>query len=209
MNKFIFYEEEIIMNEKMVVREWYDEDNERVYHIRFIKVNDMWYAVLKDICDALGLYSWKVAQRIDVEFLLKRTVPVSNLPSRYDRCKGDNLTRRVTLVNEMGIYQCIAGSRSTEAKKFVKWYPQMISKLRKGIGLEGFMAMEMMDERVQKHIDEQLDRFIPEFDPYLDNVFYDEATGMLMQSVTVAGGDVEVVPYEGEAPYPYNLYSFR
>lgn len=200
------------MNEKMVVREWYDEDNEVTYYIRFVKINDMWYAVLKDVCDALGLTAKFVAQRIDVDFILKRVIPTYE----KDKVVSNNLmskpyhnTHQMLLVNEMGIYQCIAGSRSTEAKKFVKWYPQMISKLRKGIGLEGFMAMDMMDERIQKHIDEQLDRFIPEFDPYLDNVFFDEVTGMLMQSVTVAGGDVEVVPYEGEAPYPYNLYSFR
>ena len=197
------------MNEKMVVREWYDEDNERSYCIRFIKVNDMWYAVLQDICFALGLEAKHVAQRIDVEFILKRVVPTFNVVSNDLKSKGRHYTHQQLLVNEMGIYQCIAGSRGTEAKKFVKWYPQMISKLRKGIGLEGYMAMDMMDERIQKHIDEQLDRFTPEFDPYLDNVFFDEVTGMLMQGVTVAGGDVEVVPYEGEVPYPYNLYSFR
>lgn len=106
-------------------------------------------------------------------------------------------THQMLLVNEMGIYQCIAGSKKkTEAKKFVKWYPQMIAKLRKGVGLEGFMAMEMMDERVQKHIDVQLDKFIPEFDPYVDDVFFDEETGILMKTVTLPGGDVEVVPYE-------------
>lgn len=199
------------MNEKMVVREWYDEDNERVYHIRFIKVNDMWYAVLKDICDALGLTAKFVAQRIDVEFILKRVIPTYE----KDKVVSNNLmskpyhnTHQMLLVNEMGIYQCIAGSRSTEAKKFNKWYPQIISKLRKGIGLEGFMAMEMMNEEVQKHVDKQLDKYIPEFDPFLDNIYYDESTGKLMQSITVPGGDVEQVEYTGDIPYPYNLYSF-
>lgn len=191
------------MNEKMVVREWYDEDNERTYCIRFIKVNDMWYAVLQDICNAMGLKTFLVAQRIDEEFLLKRVIPTSDICITYNRCKGNNLHRKMLLVNEMGIYQCIAGSRSTEAKKFVKWYPQMISKLRQGIGLEGYMAMEMMDERVQKHIDVQLDKFIPEFDPYVDDVFFDEETGILMKTITLPGGEVEVVPYED------GLYSLR
>lgn len=29
------------MNENMVIREWYDEDNEITYCIRFVKINDM------------------------------------------------------------------------------------------------------------------------------------------------------------------------
>lgn len=199
------------MNETMVTREWYDEDNNNVYYIRFVKVNDVWYAVLKDICDALGLTAKHVAERIDEEFLLKRVI------STYEKDKvGSNdlmskpyhNTHQMLLVNEMGIYQCIDGSRKLEARKFRRWYPQMISKLRAGIGLPGFMAMDMMDERVQKHINEQLDKYIPEFDPFLDNIYYDEKTGKLMQSITVAGGDVEQVEYTGEIPYPYNLYSF-
>lgn len=108
-------------------------------------------------------------------------------------------THQMLLVNEMGIYQCIDGSRKLEARKFRRWYPQMISKLRQGIGLPGFMAMEMMDEKVQNHIDKQLDKFIPEIDPFLGNIYFDEETGILMQSVTLPGGDVTQVPYEGES----------
>lgn len=200
------------MNEKIVVREWYDEDNDKTYCIRFIKINDMWWAVLKDVCFALGLEAKHVAQRIDVEFILKRVIPTcekDKVVSNDLMSKPYHNTHQMLLVNEMGIYQCIAGSRSTEAKKFNKWYPQMISKLRKGIGLEEYMAFDMMDEKVQKHVDEQLDKYVPEFDPFLDNIFFDEETGMVMQSVTLPGGDVEQIPYEGEIPYPYNLYSFK
>ena len=180
----------------MVIRQWYDEDNDITYCIRFLKFNDMWWAVLKDVCFALGLEARHVTQRIDVEFLLKRVVkdetPFETTPHSRRHTNG----YLMTLVNEMGIYQCISGSRKLEARKFRRWYPQMISKLRQGIGLEGYMAMEMMDERVQKHIDVQLDKFIPEFDPYVDDIFFDEETGILMKTVTLPGGDVEVVPYE-------------
>lgn len=166
--------------------------------------------MLKDVCFALNLTAKYVAQRIDVEFILKRVVPSEDRSfEATSPISGQHRNGyKMLLVNENGIYQCIAGSRKTEAKKFKKWYPQVISKLRKGIGLEEYMAMDMMDEKVQKHVDEQLDKYIPEFEPFLDNIFFDEETGMLMQSVTVAGGDVEIVPYEGEPPYPYNLYSF-
>ena len=198
------------MKENMVVREWYDEDNDKTYCIRFIKINDMWWAVLKDVCFALSLEARYTARRIDEEFLLKRNVPLD------ETCfQSTPHSRRHTngyimlLVNEMGIYQCISGSRKLEARKFNKWYPQVISKLRKGIGLEEYMAMDMMDEKIQKHVNEQLDKVLPEFSPFLDNIFFDEETGIVMQSVTLPGGDVEQIPYEGEIPYPYNLYSFK
>lgn len=208
------------MNETMVTREWYDEDNNKVYMIRFVKEGEAWYAVLKDICDALGLTAKFVAQRIDEEFLLKRNITTSIPFNKGVRCKdkvvSNNLmskpyhnTHQMLLVNEIGIYQCIDGSRKLEARKFRRWYPQMISKLRQGIGLQGFMAMDMMNEDVQRHIDKQLDKVIDQFDPYLDNIFFDEETGKLMQSITVAGGDVEVVEYNGDVPDFYNLYSFK
>jgi hypothetical protein len=36
-----------------------------------------------------------------------------------------------------------------------------------------------------------------EWDHELDDLYYDEETDTLMQSVTVPGGDVEQVPFEG------------
>ena len=197
------------MKEKMVVREWYDEDNDKTYCIRFIKINDMWYAVLKDVCFALGLEARHVTQRIDVEFLLKKVVKDETPFETTSHSRRHTNGYLMTLVNEMGIYQCISGSRKLEARKFNKWYPQMISKLRKGIGLEEYMAFDMMGEKVQKHVSKQLDKVLPEFSPFLDNIFFDEETGIVMQSVTLPGGDVEQIPYEGEIPYPYNLYSFK
>ena len=65
------------MNEYMVVREWYDDEANVIYPIRFVKVNDIWYAVLKDVCDAVGLSTWGVSQRLETKFLLKRSIPVS------------------------------------------------------------------------------------------------------------------------------------
>lgn len=31
----------------------------------------------------------------------------------------------------------------------------------------------------------------------MDNIYFDEATGQLMQSITTPGGDVEQIPYKG------------
>ena len=37
-----------------------------------------------------------------------------------------------------------------------------------------------------------------EWDHAMDNIYFDEETGQLMQSVTVPGGDVIQIPYEKE-----------
>ena len=60
-----------------------------------------------------------------------------------------------------------------------------MQKLRKHVGLEGYEVMRMTEDSVQEEIDH-----------FLDDIFYDEETGMLMQSVTVAGGDVIQEPFE-------------
>jgi prophage antirepressor-like protein len=204
MKGVIFMEEAV-----MVTRRWADFDNHCYRYVRFTKIGEEWWAVLKDICDSLGLQVKHVSQRIDPEFLLKRSIRVSDTVSTDLRSRGDNETRRMTLVNEYGIYQCISGSRKLEARKFNKWWPQVLGQLRKGIGLQGYQALELMNEEVQEHITKQIEKTLQYYD-YFSDVYYDENTGKLMMSKTVAGGDVEQVPYDGsydDIPEFLNMYS--
>lgn len=190
------------MNDFMVVREWYDDEDNAIYPIRFVKVNDIWYAVLKDVCDAIGLKPWHVAQRVKPKFLLKRTIPCEttkdNIVSNDVMSKPYHNTHVMTLVSEQGIYEVFDGGRKLKARKFREWWTEILMKLREAIGLEAFQVMDMLKPEVQQHISNQLDRFLPEFDPYEDNIYFDETTGKLMQSITVAGGDVEQVEYTGD-----------
>ena len=186
------------MNDFMVVREWYDDEDNVIYPIRFVKVNDIWYAVLKDVCDAVGLKTFHVSQRITPKYLLKRNVSLSDIVSNEVRYRGQCNNRLMTLVSEQGIYEVFEGGRKLKARKFREWWTDMVMKLREAIGLEAFQVMDMLDEKVQSHISKQLDKVLPEFDPYIDNIYFDETTGKLMQSVTVAGGDVEQVEYTGD-----------
>lgn len=39
------------------------------YDIRFIEINGEWYAILKDICDALKLRTDKIASRLSPSML--------------------------------------------------------------------------------------------------------------------------------------------
>ena len=47
------------------------------YDIRFVEVNGEWYAILKDICDALGLRTKDVLRRLDPNMMERVTVDVS------------------------------------------------------------------------------------------------------------------------------------
>ena len=157
-------------------------ENWNGYGIRFVEIDGEWWAVLKDICDALGLKTFKIAQRLDPNMLNRVSVPVSDIPLKYNRSRGDNLTRRVLVVNEFGIYETLFASRKLEARKFRLWTATVMQKLRNAVGLEGYEVMRMTEPEIQDQIDD-----------LLDTIFYDEETGRVMRSVTVAGGDVEQI----------------
>lgn len=153
------------------------------YDIRFIDVNGEWYAILKDICDALGLKTFKVSQRLSPDMLIRVRVDVCDIPSRDVRSRARK-TQDMLAVNEIGIYEALFASRKLEARKFRLWSATVLQKLRSQIGLEQYEVMRMTESDIQDEIIHML-----------DNLFYDEETGTLMESVTVEGGDVIQVPF--------------
>ena len=176
------------------------------YDIRFIEIDGEWWAVLKDICDALNLRTAKIAERLDASMLERVLVEMSDVPSkdlRYEhkpvknvdkdligkdigRRPGENKTRWMLAVNELGIYEALFASRRLEARKFRMWAGTVLQKLRSRVGLEGYEVMRMTDDDIQDEIDH-----------ILETLFWDEEKKCVMQSVTVQGGDVEQVPFEG------------
>lgn len=156
------------------------------YDIRFVEVNGEWYAILKDICDALRLRSKDISQRLDPDMMERVCVETSEDGSNDIRSRGENKTRWMIAVNELGIYEALFASRRLEARKFRRWSASVMQKLRSKVGLEQYEVMKMTDPEIQDNIDN-----------ILDTLFWDEETGRLMQSVTVQGGDVEQVPFEG------------
>ena len=150
------------------------------YEIRFIEKDGEWWAILKDICDALDLRTAKVAERLDPEMLIRVPVQVE-VPS-----KGvDSQTYWMLAINELGIYEALFASRRLEARKFRRWSATVMKKLRSQVGLEGYEVMRMTDPEIQEDINH-----------ILDTLYWDEETGKLMQSITVQGGDVDQVPFE-------------
>ena len=177
-------------------------ENWNGYDIRFVEKDGEWYAILKDICDALGLRSSDVSQRLDSDMMIKikvdrkSTVANANIEDEEDQCyrfdTDSNVvnsrgakTFHMIAVNEMGIYEALYASRKLEARKFRKWSASVMQKLRRKIGLEQYEVMRMTDKDIQDEID-----YI------LDSIYYDEETGKLMQSVTVDGGDVEHIEFK-------------
>lgn len=86
--------------------------------------------------------------------------------------------RNANFVTESGLYNILSQSRKPIARKWRRIVHDELIQLRKSR---------------DKNISEQFD----DWDTLLDDLYFDEETGMLMQSVTVQGGDVIQVPYEG------------
>lgn len=141
------------------------------FDIRFVEESGEWWAILKDVCDALDLTESWMTSCLEPNMLM--------------RIKLEGEYRYV--VNEEGIYQMIFESRTVESRKFRRWSFGVMKRLRRNIGLQPYEAMRMLDKDIQEDIDN-----------ILDTLYYDEETGVLMQSVTVAGGDVDQIPFEGD-----------
>lgn len=160
------------------------------YDIRFVNIKGNWYAVLKDLCDALGLRTDKVNTRLDPDMLEKIIIPTVCDISSTDTT-SDHLSKGVTssrarksqqmiVINEEGIYETLFASRKLEARKFRRWTFKTLKRLRSDVGLKGYEVLKMTDSEVQDEID-----FI------LDTLYWDPEKKCVMQSVTVQGGDVE------------------
>ena len=114
------------------------------YDIRFVEVNGEWYAILKDICDALGLRTAKVSERLDPSMLERVPIEVE-VPSK----DVDSQIFWMLAVNEIGIYEALFASRRLEARKFRMWAATVLQKLRMRVGLEGYEVMKMTDPEIQ------------------------------------------------------------
>lgn len=182
------------------------------YDIRFVEINGEWWAILKDICDALKLRTAAIAQRLHPEMLERVLVEApdtfkvvsndvesdmglnmdrSKVPSKdvesdpssnVDRSKvisndvrcrhipvkdvtpvtigrdigrkpGDNKTRWMLAVNELGIYEALFASRRLEARKFRMWAGTVMQRLRAHVGLQGYEVMRMTEKDIQDEID--------------------------------------------------------
>lgn len=87
--------------------------------------------------------------------------------------------RQVLFVTENGLYNILSQSRKPIARKWRRVIHDELIRMRKARNLD------------------ILEQFA-EWDHYLDDIYFDEETGVLMQSVTIQGGDVIQVPWVPE-----------
>lgn len=161
----------------MRTENWYGHE------IRFVEINGEWYAILKDICDALKLKTFDVSRRLSPDMMEKTRVNVCDMGLTGIRSKARK-TQDMIVINEAGIYQALFASRKLEARKFQLWTFDILKKLRKSVGLQGYEVMRMTEPDIQEQIDW-----------ILDSLYWDEERGCVMESYTVAGGDVEQRPF--------------
>ena len=86
--------------------------------------------------------------------------------------------RTVLAVTETGLYDILEQMRTEPARAWRRIVNEELIELRRSRG---------------RNIAEQFE----EWDHKLDDIWFDEETGMLMESVTIPGGDVEIRPYKG------------
>lgn len=87
--------------------------------------------------------------------------------------------RQVLFVTENGLYNILSQSRKPIARKWRRVIHDELIRMRKARNLD------------------ILEQFA-EWDHYLDDIYFDEETGVMMRSVTIQGGDVIQVPWVPE-----------
>lgn len=115
------------------------------HSIRFVEQDGEWWAVLKDVCDALGLQAYAARRRLEDDQISSMVI-------------ADSMGRdqETLVVGEYGIYDTVFQSRKSEAKAFRRWVYDMLATLRRQSGLEGFEVFRMLDKEHQKAMMQRL-----------------------------------------------------
>lgn len=85
--------------------------------------------------------------------------------------------RMISFVNEHGLYNVLSQSRKPLARGWRRLVHDELIRMRR---------------QNNKNVVEQFQ----DWNHALDHIYFDELTGILMESVTLPGGDVDQIPYE-------------
>ena len=128
------------------------------HDIRFVEINGHWYAILKDICDALKLKTWHISERLDPSMIEKVLVETSDLTSvetmsnthepvkkinkamignDISRKRGERKTMWMLAVNEKGIYKSLFASPKLEARNIKMLHFDVMEKIHRGLRIKG------------------------------------------------------------------------
>ena len=180
------------------------------YDIRFININGEWWAILKDICDALNLKTKDVAQRINPDMLervlIKRdstsfetTLNTSDMDLTGIRCEYHPVKNMnaATIGKDIGRKPGEWKTHWMLAVNELGIYEALFASRRleaRKFRLWTGKVMQKLRQRVglqQYEVMKMTDpRVQEEIDWILDSLYWDDEKKCVMQSVTVQGGDV-------------------
>lgn len=129
-------------------------ENWNGHNIRFVWKDGDWWGVAKDVADALDYDSATNMVRM-VDKSEKSLLKIFTAGTECDLHKVNPTSKarkaqEMTILTELGIYDCVFGSHKKEAKEFKLWVFTMLKELRKASGLEGFEIFRMFDKEHQK-----------------------------------------------------------
>ncbi|MFV0343819.1 MAG: Bro-N domain-containing protein [Anaerocolumna sp.] len=107
------------------------------HEIRFVEKDGEWWAVAKDISEALGY-----AQTSNMIKLIPKKYLISSIL--------EGMNSKSILLSEFGIYKAIFNSHKKEASSFQEWVFNILKTLRQSVGLETFQIFRMLDKDHQK-----------------------------------------------------------
>lgn len=117
------------------------------HSIRFVEVEGEWWAVAKDVAEALGYKQPAFMTRfIEDE---SKGLHIVHTPG------GD---QEMLIISEFGIYDAVFNSRRPEAKQFKRWVFNVIKQLREASGLQSYQVFRMLDKEHQKQTMAKLSR---------------------------------------------------
>lgn len=125
------------------------------HKIRFVWHENEWWAVARDVCDALGIkLVTRAISGLPAPGIHTMKIGVETGTKR-DGTPATQLVE-VNIINEQNIYRLIFKSRKPEAEQFQDWVYNMLKQLRQATGLEGFQIFRMLDKEHQKEAMTQL-----------------------------------------------------
>jgi Prophage antirepressor len=123
-------------------------ENWNNHNIRFVEKDGEWWAVAKDVADALGYkHTPHMTRYNDKKDLC--AVLITDITSEKVKSRD---SQEMTIISEFGIYDAIFRSKKSEAKEFKRWVFSVIKQLRQSTGLEGFQVFRMLDKEHQKEM---------------------------------------------------------
>lgn len=120
-------------------------------------------------------------------FAAKDVAEMLKMDDKYgviEKCERDEIVVEVNgkkathYITELGLYNVLAQSRKLVARKWRRVINQQLIDARRAINYD---ILQQFDE----------------WDSLADVIYFDDETGKIMQSVTLPGGDVDQVVFEG------------